>query len=693
MKKSFILLSAMAVAAFASCVKEQSVEVKEEAKGVPFEFTASTVDTKTTNDGMVTSWKANDKINLFHAEATTSDYSDNDEFTITSENLAAKKFTGNLASALDPSKSYDWYALYPYNVAFTTPANTTGYVSIGGSSRTQTGYGSTAHLNELPLVGKAANVAAAEKPAITMNHMAAVLKIVVTNTTSEELTVTNVSFTAPVKITGQFIVDFSDPANPAYSDGTYCYNYCNMKVNSGTALGNGESATFYIPIKPVTLAMGSEISLKVNTYTKVVNMPSEFTFTPGKMTTINFDYDKTFTSKNFYQASSISAGDKIMFVSGTSGEVKVMAHYGGANNYPATAGSITAGRLPSTSSMGVFTVAGNSTDGYTFYDPETERYITATNTTDNNFLKGISPADSYSSWAVSFDGAATITCKGKASRNVIKYNSNSNLYAAYNSDYTTNVGPVYIFKQDDRTPVTLTFTNTEINKTTSNYGEFTGQTATASPAVSGITYALSGAAIGTVETATGIVTLNGSEGSATITATYPGDATYTPASASYTITVVGTSLKPTFSFTDCPTGWPSGTKNAEINGLSGGSYDYVVSERTYSFTLSDCVGYHTGHYLAIMKNKYVGLPKLSGYKLTKVVVGNSSGCSTTTTLKITSDTAGDTVVTGGTAQTFATQGSTYTYNLSGTSNNTMYYMIVSGNTQVISLSLTFEKVE
>ena len=122
MKKSFILLSALAVVAFASCVKEQSAEFKEEAKGVPFEFTASTVETKTTNDGMVTSWKADDKINLFHAEASTTDYSENDQFIITEENLAAKKFTGTLASALDPAKSYDWYALYPYNVAFTTTA-------------------------------------------------------------------------------------------------------------------------------------------------------------------------------------------------------------------------------------------------------------------------------------------------------------------------------------------------------------------------------------------------------------------------------------------------------------------------------------------------------------------------------------------------------------------------------------------
>lgn len=583
MKKNFILLSAMAVAALASCVKEQPTEIKNEPKGVPFELTASTIETKTTNDGMVTAWKAGDEINLFHAETATTDYSENDQFTITSENLAAKKFTGTLTSALDPAKSYDWYALYPYNVAFTTPANDVAYVTIGSNSRNQTGYDNAEHLGGLPLVGKATNIAAEDKPAVTMNHMAAVVKIVVTNSTDEDLTVTNVSLTTPQKITGQFIVDFSDPSAPVYSDGTYNYNYCNLKVNGGTALGNGESATFYIPIKPVALAMGDEISIKVNTYTKAKTMPSAFTFTPGKMTTINFDYDKTFTSKNFYLASSIAAGDKVMLVSETSGAVKVMAHYGGANNYPATDGTITSGRLPSTSAMGVFTVAGNSTDGYTLYDPETEMYVTATNTTGSNYLKGVAAADDYSKWGVAFDGAVTFTCKGKDSRNIIKYNTSSTLYSAYNSSYVTNMGPVYLFKQDDRTPVVLSFANATVEKTTVNYGEFTGQTATATPSVSPITYAMDGDAIGTITAATGAVSLNGTAGTATVTASFAGDETYIPANASYTITVADAGKTYYRKVTEAPAGgnWAgtyllvNETNNAAFdggfNGTTGGT--------------------------------------------------------------------------------------------------------------------------
>ena len=584
MKKSFILLSVMAVAAIASCVKEQPVDVKEETKGVPFEFTASTVDTKTTNDGMVTSWKVDDKINLFHAEASTTDYSGNDEFTITSENLAAKKFTGTLASALDPAKSYDWYALYPYNEAFTTPANTTGYVTIGGSSRTQNGYDNAEHLGGLPLVGLATDVDAADKPAITMNHMAAVLKIVVTNSTSEELTVTNVSFTAPVNITGQFIVDFSDPANPAYSDGTYCNDYCNLKVNSGTALGNGESATFYIPIKPVTLAKDSEISLKVNTYTKAVTMPSAFTFTPGKMTTINFDYDKTFTSETFYHSTSIAAGDKVIITGGTTGSIKVMGHYASGDNIASVAGTVTSGCVNSTSSMGVFTVGGNSTDGYTFYDAETETYLNATSTTSKSVLRGVATLDSYAYWAVSFDeGAAVITNKGKASRHIIRVNSSGTPFNAY----TSGQDPVYLFKYDSRTPVTLSFATSSVSKTTANYGEFTGQTATASPIVTPITYTMTGDAIGTVNSSTGAVELNGTTGTATVTATYAGNVTHREATASYTITVSSVASPTTGSILfSCDFGL---TNNLAFANYTGGTSWNNASTLTYSVSDTDRV--------------------------------------------------------------------------------------------------------
>ena len=121
----------------------------------------------------------------------------------------------------------------------------------------------------------------------------------------------------------------------------------------------------------------------------------------------------------------------------------------------------------------------------------------------------------------------------------LKYNSASPRFAFYTS------GQKSIFMipatYDERTEVTLSFAEPELNYNTDNYGTCVGQTATASPEVaaitSNITYSISGDAIGTVNASTGAVTLNGTTGTATITATFAGDANYMAAKESYVISV------------------------------------------------------------------------------------------------------------------------------------------------------------
>ncbi len=467
MKKNIFVLGLMAIASLTlltNCAKteaevsEKTIKEEPVKVGTPFEFVAKTIQTKTQNDGLSTDWKADDAVNVFHREnGTTGSFGTNDQFSITSENLASEKFIGTLTEALEDGKYYDWYALYPYNAGYTTPANTTYSASIGGTSKTQTGYGSMTHLasTTMPMVGKAENVAKGTTPSIIFTHIASVAKIVVTNNSGEPLTITSVTFTAPENIVGSFKLDFSDPDNVAISDGAYTKsNIAELKVTGGTALADGASATFYIAVKPFNLAKDDELTIKVNTYSKTIAMPKAYSFVAGEAKTINFNYDKTFTSQNFYLASSITAGDKVIFANATTGTPKVMGHYSSGNNVPYVDGAFTVSHIASTAAMGVYTVGGDSSTGYTFYDPENELYLNATNTTDKNYLKGITPLDSYAYWNVAIDGNATITNKGKASRNVVKYNNSSNFFAAYNSDYTTNVDPVYIYKLDARTSLT-----------------------------------------------------------------------------------------------------------------------------------------------------------------------------------------------------------------------------------------------
>ena len=140
MKRNFYALGLMLAATFTltNCTKEFE-NPSAEPEGVPFEIVASTVDTKTANDGMSTKWVANDAINLFHAVAGTTTYGTNDKFTITSENLAANKFTGKLTEGL-ASGNYDWYALYPYSSDIKTPGvKDAGFTYIGNEYKIKLG--------------------------------------------------------------------------------------------------------------------------------------------------------------------------------------------------------------------------------------------------------------------------------------------------------------------------------------------------------------------------------------------------------------------------------------------------------------------------------------------------------------------------------------------------------------------------
>lgn len=266
--------------------------------GIPFEISAD-ISTKTTNDGLATKWVTGDAINLFHAVAGTTDYVSDNDFKLDATRDGV--FTGNLASALDASQSYDWYAIYPYNKALATPANnatTAKWCYVGGRSNTpavQNGNNSTSHLVEryAPLWGKANNVASNDKPSMTMQHLASVVAVKVTNTTEEPLTINSVAFTSTEPIVGQFYIDVTGTA-VEYTTATGLHNSstASLTVNGATPLANGESALYYIPIKPHTAAKDKVLTISVNGYEKPLTLPKDVTFTAGKIKTLAFNYNK-----------------------------------------------------------------------------------------------------------------------------------------------------------------------------------------------------------------------------------------------------------------------------------------------------------------------------------------------------------------------------------------------------------------
>lgn len=138
-----------------------------------------------------------------------------------------------------------------------------------------------------------------------------------------------------------------------------------------------------------------------------------------------------------------------------------------------------------------------------------------------------------------------------------------------------------------------------------------------------------------------------------------------------------------------PEGWPTTSEDA-----AAGTYKYAVNGVDYDFILGDgtyCGGtVPTSAYLMIAKGNSLGLPAIAGYKLVKVVGTLNDSGSPSTASKV-SITDGTSEVTGGAEQTWSTKGGDYTYSLTETEENTIYYLSVSNkNCQMIKLVLSYE---
>ena len=294
---SYIGASLVAIAALSSCNKDLTDSNEGIKGGIPFEITAESVDTKTSIDGLTTNWEAEDAINLFHAKAGSTTYTSDGEFTIANEDLEAKKFKGTLPAALEAG-NYDWYAFYPYSKYNKTPAGSSqsdfGFTTIGGTSQTQTGNNSTAHLcgKPCPLYGIATAVASDVAPSIVMNHLASIVEVNVTNNSGEDLTVTSVSFTGTEDIAGIYYINFTQtPVVYTSKDDTSVSKTALLSVTGGEAIANETSAKFYIAIKPFTVSSGA-LKVAVNGYEKEIPISKETVFAAGKIKKINFNFDK-----------------------------------------------------------------------------------------------------------------------------------------------------------------------------------------------------------------------------------------------------------------------------------------------------------------------------------------------------------------------------------------------------------------
>ena len=296
---SIFTLALTSVLAIAGCTEQLGDNSSAINGGVPFSFSASHSDSKTSIEGLQTVWDADDNVNLFHAEAGSTSYVNDNAFVITSQNLSTNTFTGTLAAAIEEGKAYDWYVLYPYSTYNKTPAGTNkdncSYITVGGISQTQNGNNSLAHLSgkSCPLFGVAKSVPASSKLSLTMKHLTSIVEVKVSNNSGAPVKVNSVAFTASDDIVGTYYVNYSNPEDVKYAStgDSYVSETASLSVNSGEEIANGATATFYIAIKPFTAPAGSELKVSVNGDEQIYPITGDVTFNPGKIKTVKYSID------------------------------------------------------------------------------------------------------------------------------------------------------------------------------------------------------------------------------------------------------------------------------------------------------------------------------------------------------------------------------------------------------------------
>lgn len=312
---SIFTLALTSVLAIAGCTEQLGDNSSEINGGVPFSFSASHSDSKTSIEGLQTVWDEDDNVNLFHAEAGSTSYVNDNAFVITSQNLSTNTFTGTLAAAIEEGKAYDWYVFYPYSEYNKTPAGTakenSAYITIGGISQIQKGNNSLAHLSgkSCPLFGVAKSVPASSKLSLTMKHLTSIVEIKVTNNSGAPVKVNSVAFTASADIVGTYYVNYSNPENVIYAStgDSYVSETASLSVNSGEEIANGATATFYIAIKPFTAPDGSELKVSVNGDEQIYPITGDVTFNPGKIKTVKYSIDLPASDEPYPYSESFAA--------------------------------------------------------------------------------------------------------------------------------------------------------------------------------------------------------------------------------------------------------------------------------------------------------------------------------------------------------------------------------------------------
>lgn len=317
MKKNLIALGAMLMATLSltNCAKE--FQTAPEVEKTPYTIYARhDAATKTVNDSLGTKWSEKDSLTVFHAPAGTDYYSSSSKFVLT--DLEACRFeTEELNGSL--TESDDWFAIYPYNELIHTPANdASGYLAVGsptGTTQVQDGNDNMSHIGGVnyPMWGIAREVSGEDLPDLSMKHLSSLVEVKVTNDAAVPMTVRTLSLTAPEDIIGTYYIDFSSEEPVFTSSGDrYVSNVARLVVKEAEALEPGQTASYYVAIKPFTAYASTELKLSVNGLERSIELTNDVTFHPGKIKTMNFSLDEAAIPISIAEVIEIGKGASVL---------------------------------------------------------------------------------------------------------------------------------------------------------------------------------------------------------------------------------------------------------------------------------------------------------------------------------------------------------------------------------------------
>lgn len=453
MKKfySALMIFAAVATTFASCTKEIDTQDKGSISGRMKTITVKTdIETRTTLDAEHENlvWSSGDQISIFNDTDNT--------------NSALTYAAGGDLTVEVPEETEFIYAHYPYYKDNKEgPTNVSVYIS---NKQTQKNPGELDGYY-FPMVAKG-TVTADNKAIISLAPVASALALNLYHTgLSGEETVESVTVTPSSNNTGFIGRQYSDltQGNVVYSQAE-ASNAITVTLTNHLSLGSSKPADkqkfdgqIYVCLAKQSYAnVKFEIKTNKGTYT-ITSSDTPFDcvnndFVPVNINLAKATFEAPYSPENYtwnLVTGAISIGDKVVIAASES--AKALSTTQQSNNRKGTNISKNGSTLTATSDVQAFEVVAGTTDGSFAFKAingnTSGQYIYAASS-GSNYLRTEKTLDDNGSWAVSISsaGVATVTAQGENTRNVLQYNSSSDIFACYAS---ANQASVSIYKQGE----------------------------------------------------------------------------------------------------------------------------------------------------------------------------------------------------------------------------------------------------